>query len=330
MKHFFLFAAVFVLTLHCQSIFARQQTNQTHKAEALQCAAFSPYVEKLNPDYGTHPSKALIDQLLDRLVKETRFRCIMTYGVLNGLDYLFTAAKARHLKVIAILWLDKDIAVNSQSISKGIEVAKTFPETIIKLSCGSEVRTRHGYAFDNEIARCITGLRNAGVTQPITTIDTWWEWCNRSLDCGQTSFGSQVDWIGINVFPWWENKHSGIHTCIPAKKAADFHISRIEEIRRVYPQKEVILTEFGWPNGPKNGTEINQHTGQHCGIANKENQAIVIKTTFKKLAKRNWSGVVFEAFSENWKPSNEGNFGGYWGICQGTAPYTCIKSATEN
>jgi exo-beta-1,3-glucanase (GH17 family) len=140
----------------------------------------------------------------------------------------------------------------------------------------------------------------------------------------------QVDWIGINVFPWWENKYSGVHPCIPAIKAADFHIERIEEIQKTYPDKEVILTEFGWPNGPKDGTEVNKKTGQHCGIANNQNQKMVIKATFKKLAKQNRSGVVFEAFSENWKPSNEGNFGDYWGICQGTAPYHCIKDLTNH
>lgn len=324
MKPLLLSAAIFIVVTLSQNSLAREPAWHSQKTEALQCAAFSPYVGNMNPDYGAHPSKALIDQLLDRIVKEAHFKCIMTYGVLNGLDYIFTAAKARHLKVIAILWLDKDIAVNSQSISHGIEVAKAFPETIIKLSCGSEVRTRHGYAFDNEIIRCIDSLRKAGVTQPITTIDIWWEWCNRSLVCGQTNFGAQVDWIGINVFPWWENKFSGIHTCTPANEAADFHIARMEEIRKVYPGKEVILTEFGWPNGPNQGTEINKHTGQHCGIASSQNQAEVIKSTFKQLAKRNWSGVVFEAFSENWKPNNEGNFGSYWGICQGEPPYHCL------
>jgi len=330
MRPILLFAAVFALSISCQNSFARIQTRQHQNSGVLHCAAFSPYVGKLNPDYGAHPAKELIDQLLDHLVKQTPFRCIMTYGVLNGLDYTFAAAKKRHIKVIAILWLDKDPAVNSQSISKGIEAAKAFPETIIKLSCGSEVRTRHNYTYDGEISRCLESLRKAGVTQPITTIDTWWEWCNRSLNCSQTNFGAQVDWIGINVFPWWENKHSGVHTCIPAKKAADFHIARIEEIRRTYPGKEVILTEFGWPNGPEGGTEINSHTGQHCGVANQQNQTEVIRSTFKKLARNNWSGVVFEAFSENWKPSNEGHFGDNWGICQGIPPYRCLKNMTEN
>lgn len=319
MKQLLLFIVVAMTLAMSQSASARTQTTK----DALQCAAFSPYVGKLNPDYGAHPSKELIDKLLDTLVKETPFRCIMTYGVINGLEYTFAAAKARHLKVIAIIWLDDDLAVNSKSIAGGIEAALAYPETIIKLSCGSEVRTRHDYAFDGEITRCIESLRKARVPQPITTIDTWWEWCNRTTPCHATSFGAQVDWIGINVFPWWENKHSGVFPCTSAEKAADFHIARLEDIRRTFPSKEVILTEFGWPNGPEGGTEINKLTKQQCGVAGKKNQALVVKSTFKKLAKKGWGGVVFEAFSENWKPSNEGDFGSYWGICQGKPPYAC-------
>ena len=108
----------------------------------LQCVAFSPYVGKLTPDYGIPPSKALIDSLLDKLIKDTPFRCIMTYGVINGLEAVFTAAQERQLKVIAIVWIDKDKKVNSQSISSGIYLARTFKDTIIKLSCGSEVDQR--------------------------------------------------------------------------------------------------------------------------------------------------------------------------------------------
>jgi exo-beta-1,3-glucanase (GH17 family) len=325
MKQLLSFIAISIMLVTSQNAVAQERAKKYPHKDVLQCTAFSPYVNKLSPDYGAPPSKELIDQLLDQLVKKTPFRCIMTYGVMNGLEYTFAAAKARHLKVIAIIWLDHDIAVNSRSITAGIEVAKAYPETIVKLSCGSEVRTRNAYAFDGEITRCIDALRNAGVTQPITTIDIWWEWCNRSSPCRQTNFGAQVDWIGINVFPWWENKYSDVLPCIPANKAADFHIARIEELRRTYPGKEVILTEFGWPNGPEGSAEVNKHTKQQCGVAGKKNQALVVKSTFKKLAEKGWSGTVFEAFSETWKPSEEGEFGHFWGICKGEPPYSCSK-----
>ncbi|MEI8208160.1 MAG: exo-beta-1,3-glucanase [Methylococcales bacterium] len=324
MKHFFLFLTLLTVLVIGQNAYAVKQVKVSPQ-NTLQCAAFSTYVGTLTPNFGAHPSKELIDTLLDQLIKKTPFRCIMTYGVLNGLDAIFTAAEARHIKVIAILWLDDDININSQSIEKGIEVAKAFPKTIIRLSCGSEVRTRHGNLYDGEISRCIDSLHKAGVTQPITTIDTWWEWCNRSLECQQTSFASKVDWIGANIFPWWENEYSGIYSCIPAEKAADFHIARLEDLHRIYPNKEVIMTEFGWPNGPENSSSTNLKTGERCGIASKSNQKLVIESTFKQLAKKKWSGTVFEAFSENWKPAEEGPFGSSWGLCQGTPPYTCIN-----
>jgi exo-beta-1,3-glucanase (GH17 family) len=323
-------AIYIVLLFYGQNVSARNQVINISQEKPIQCAGFSPYVGKLNPNYGEHPSKALINELLDTLIHKTPFRCIMTYGVLNGLDNIFSAAEARNIKVIAIIWLDKDTTVNSISIIKGIEVAKKYPKTIIKLSCGSEVRTRNGYALDAEITRCINDLRNAAVTQPITTIDTWWEWCNRSITCQQTSFSSKVDWIGANVFPWWENKFSAIHTCVPAEKAADFQIARLSDIKKNNPNKNVILTEFGWPNAPNNGTEANLITGQKCGLAGKKAQKLIIESTFNKLAKKKWSGVAFESFSESWKPDSEGPFGSFWGICSGEIPYNCIKGLKIN
>jgi exo-beta-1,3-glucanase (GH17 family) len=52
---------------------------------------------------------------------------------------------------------------------------------------------------------------------------------------------------------------------------------------------------------------------------------LMVQSTFKKLAQKKWSGVVFEAFSEKWKPSKEGGSGSFWGICQGEPPYNCPK-----
>ncbi len=290
-----------------------------------QCLAFSPYVDKLNPNFGPSPSRELIDTLLDKIVAETPFRCIMTYGVVNGLEYTFAAAEARNIKVVAIIWLDNDVAVNSQSIRSGIEVARAFPETIVKLSCGSEVRTRNGYAFDGEISRCITALREAKVKQPITTIDTWWEWCDRKRPCKPTSFAQQVDWIGINVFPWWENRHADLFKCTPADQAAAFHLARYNDVQKTYPGKPVAITEFGWPHGPRGMTVKNQHTGKNCGLASPKDQALVVQSTLKLMQQKKHAVTVFEAFDEAWKASKEADVGAFWGVCSGTAPYSCAK-----
>lgn len=84
------------------------------------------------------------------------------------------------------------------------------------------------------------------------------------------------------------------------------------------------MTEFGWPYAPEGGTEVNERTGEHCGIASRKNQALVIRSTLEKMTEKQWSSIIFEAFSENWKSKNEGLFGGSWGICSGEPPYDCL------
>ncbi len=293
----------------------------------LRCVAFSPYVRGFDPRGGPHPQPDLIDRLLDRLIQQTDYRCIQGYGVLHGLDYIATAAERRGLTVFQIIWLDTSQADNNSSIDLGIQVALSHPTTVVRLSCGSEVRTRHGRALDGEIRNCITRLRAAGVAQPITAIDTWWQWCNQSWPCQQTDLAADVDWIGIDVFPWWENKFSGIFPCTSAADAAQFHVDRVKNVMDIYSSKEVILTEFGWPAGPTGYSEVNQFTGQACGVASKGNQDLVIKETLRAFDMRGWQGVVFEAFQQPWKKEVEGRVGDRWGRCRHIPPFTCRATA---
>jgi exo-beta-1,3-glucanase (GH17 family) len=304
---------------------ARAEPPAAHARDAdppLHCVAFSPYVDGLNPDWGPHPTPALIGELLDRLVADTPFRCLMAYGVLPELEPIYTAARARGIEVIAILWLDEDPAVNSRSIASGIRLAREYRDVIVRLACGSEVRTRHGRRLDGEIERCLAALHEAGVPQPVTTIDTWWEWCDAATPCQRTRFADRVDWIGINIFPWWENLHSGLFGCTGAGEAAAFHLARIEEVRRAYPDKEVIVTEFGWPAGPPGPAEPAGGRAA-CAEAGPEAQLEVVNRTLAELVRRGWSGVVFQAFREPWKAGREGAVGPFWGLCEGTPPYRC-------
>ena len=313
------FLVLFLLT----TLFFSQQS-YAKSTQPLQCVAFSPYVDYLSPGDGEQPSPELIGMLLDKLIQQTPFRCIMSYGVLNGLEAIFPEAKKRGIKVIAILWLDKDKNANSDSISHGIALARQYPQTIIRLSCGSEMRTRNNYDFDDETQRCLDALKEAKIKQPIGVNDTWWEWCNREQPCHKSRFSDQVDWIGINIFPWWENRYFDDFACITAEKAANFHLARWQNVQQANPTKEVIVTEFGWPNGPEDKKQIRLATGKSCGIANRQKQKHVIESSFKKFADHHVSSVVFEAFSEKWKPAvTHNSFEHFWGLCEGVSPYTC-------
>lgn len=314
------FILVFVLVI---SFLLSGRPQDASAQGILRCTAFSPYVRGFDPNTGPHPTPELIDRLLDKLVQQTDYRCIQVYGVLHGLDYIATAAERRGLTLFQILWLDTNQADNTSSIDLGIQVALSHPATVLRLSCGSEVRTRHGRNLDPEIRNCITRLRTAGVAQPITSIDTWWQWCNQAWPCQPTDLAAEVDWIGINIFPWWENKFSGIYPCTPVADAPRFHIDRFANVKEVYPDKEIILTEFGWPAGPRRYSEVNQFTGQACGVAAKSNQDFVIKETLRALDARGWQGVIFEAFQQPWKKEGDSPVGDQWGRCRASRPFTC-------
>ena len=295
------------------------------------CVAFSAYVGEHDPDFGPHPPPALIDALLDALVLQSTFRCIQVYGVLNGLDYIPAAAQQRGISVVQVIWLDTDTTVNAASIAKGIEVAKAYPGTITRLSCGSEVRTRHGLGLTGPIADCIAQLRAADVTQPIGNIESWWVWCNEQQPCHAAALASELDWIGVNAYPWWENKFSPLYPCTAASGAAAFAVARLQEVASIYPGKRTTLTEFGWPAGPNGYTETNVATGQQCGVASEENQTLVVNGTRTQLESAGYDGVMFEAFREGaWKVRVEASpVGSFWGQCSGTAPYACKTTLVD-
>jgi exo-beta-1,3-glucanase (GH17 family) len=287
------------------------------------CVAFSPYVDSYSPFGGPHPPPELIDELLDA-VQAAGFECILTYGMLNGLDYTFEAAESRGMKVLAGIWLDGEATADNASITEAIQEALAYPETITRLSCGIELRTRHGAAnAEAIIGNCLTQLRAAGVTQPVTSIDTWWSWCNETWPCAVWALADDVDWIGVNIYPWWENRFSGLFPCTEVGQAAGFTLNRLEDIMARYPSQTTILTEFGWPAGPEGYRETNIHTGQECGEAGEDNQRRVIEETLTGLEELGMHAVVFEGFRENWKGATEGVVGPYWGICSGTASYKC-------
>jgi exo-beta-1,3-glucanase (GH17 family) len=286
---------------------------------SLRCIAFGPYVASYSPRTGNHPPPSVLETLVDRVVAGTGANCLMTFGVLGGLDYAFEIARRRALKVIAILWLEGDAATDDQSINQGILRARQYPDTIVRVACGSELRRSHGAALaERLIGDCFTRLKSAGVSQPVGTNDTWWALCHEQWPCSPWPFAAALDWVGANVYAWWENKVAGLFPCIPASDAPAFHVARFLDVRTAYSNKEVILTEFGWPAGPDGYREINQRTAAPgCGIASEANQQDVVNQTVAHLRQQNLPHVVFSAFREPWKVV-EGPVGPWWGILADT------------
>ncbi len=173
--------------------------------------AFIVYPFSFSSDWGPHPTPELIDMLLDVIVTQTNYTCIQTYGVLNNLNYTFEAAKVRGLKVIAVIWLQpNETAINNESIQIGIDMAHKYNDTIIAISCGSELRVRYTKTVANSlIIDCIRQVKAARIPQPVTSNDYYWFWCEAQQPCRPwLEVMNLVDYIAVNVFAWWDNLHA--------------------------------------------------------------------------------------------------------------------------
>lgn len=141
------------------------------------CVDLSPFVSGYRPAQGSPeitPPEYVVARVLDSLIATGRVRCVLTYGARGAPESVPRLAAARGLKVIQGLWLTNDPALNQQEIWAAEFLARNFPDTIVSVICGSELRFRYSKAVAEPIvANCVRQLRAAGITQPIGYQGTW-------------------------------------------------------------------------------------------------------------------------------------------------------------
>ena len=95
-----------------------------------------------------------------------------------------------------------------------------------------------------------------------------------------------VDFISIHIYPVWlgANVSEGISTSI----------REFNEIKNLYPNKQVIITETGWPTN-SNGGQISKEN------ANEMNQLFFNNELDRYTQRNGITCFFFEAFDEPWK-----------------------------
>lgn len=228
-------------------------------------------------------------------------------------------------------------------IDAGIALAKRFPETIVAISCGSEVRLRLFAGVANTVVSdCLRRLRAANVSQPLGYQGTWPEWCNEDFP-GQhfpaclrwEPIVSLVDVVFVTAYSFWENRvgpQSGEiqrFPCVTPAGSANFHVHRLLTVTNTYPDKAVILSEFGWPGGPP---AVDELASVKCGpvggsASSEESKFLVARTTLCACQARGLSCILFSSHKEPWKGIGEGELARHWGMCESASPYACSVPA---
>jgi hypothetical protein len=122
-------------------------------------------------------------------------------------------AQSLGIKVLGHVYLDytlqadgsqaqSSIDMNAKNIATGIQTALQYPNTILGVSCGSEI----AYQNNNRsmtlkmVSDCVSQFKAANVVQPVGYIDVATVWCGQQeYPCTQkySDMEAIVDFIGL-------------------------------------------------------------------------------------------------------------------------------------
>jgi exo-beta-1,3-glucanase (GH17 family) len=258
--------------------------------ERLYCVSYAPFRGAQTPlDLSTKISAQQIDEDLAQLSKITD--CIRIYSVDLGLDQIPEIAQRHGLKVLLGLWVSSFPDRTQYQLTTGIALANKFPDTVRAVIVGNEALLR-GEVSAAKLREYIASVKSK-VKAPVTYADVWEFWVrNREL-------ASAVDFVTVHILPYWEDDP------IAAAKAADHVASIRKHVAEVFPDREIVIGEFGWPSAGRM---------REGALPSPATQAFVLADVLRRGKQDGFRVNLIEAFDQPWKRLLEGTVGGHWGI----------------
>ncbi len=253
----------------------------------LQGFSFSPMRADSNPSKDIYPKVEDIDADL-ALLKDT-VHAVRTYTVKDTLAEVPRLALKHRLNVTLGAWIGTDKEENDKELDRLSEVLAQGNRNVVRVIVGNESLLR-GDVTVPELSQYLDRVRR-GTALPVSTAEPPYIWIRHP------ELADHVDFITIHLLPYWEE--------VPIEEAVDHVFARLEDVKRQFPGKPVIIGEVGWPsNGRTSG-------GAEATPANQ------IRFLRRFLARAEQLGVtyyVMEAFDQTWKIDIEGATGAYWGV----------------
>lgn len=287
-KKLFLCAALILVMLANFAVWT--YLNKPHAAPkwdgTMMGIAFSPMGPEHNPKKGIFPSEEDIDRDLSLLAGKTH--AVRTYSVANGLEMVPELAAKHNLNVTIGAWVSTDEIATEIEIDNLIKLSNHH-RNIVRAIVGNEAILRGDASVEKMIAY-LQKVRKR-VARPVSTSEPWHIWI------ANPELANEVDFIAVHILPYWEG--------IPVEQAVDYAFERYQILRDTFPDKQIVVTEAGWPSG---GQSFQQSEPSLL------NQAMFLRKFLNRAHKQNITYYVVEAFDQPWKMSIEGSSGAYWGL----------------
>ncbi|MGV8997164.1 MAG: hypothetical protein ACOH12_09490 [Parvibaculaceae bacterium] len=257
----------------------------------VHCVSYTPYRDAESPhDQDLIADPANMDQDFAQLSAVTD--CIRIYSVDHGLDAAVPIAAKHHLQVLLGIWIGFSEELNQKQITRAIELANKYPDTIRAIIVGNEVLLR-GEQSPADLLRYIHQVR-AGTTRPITYADVTDFWMK-----APTELADAVDFITIHILPYWENNPT----------SAANGVAYLDHVRQEaaahFPGKRIFIGETGFPSAGRERDDARPSI---------VSQALYLRSFADYAEKNDLDYNLIEAYDQPWKRGQEGTVGGKWGF----------------
>lgn len=180
----------------------------------------------------------------------------------------------------------ENIRKNQEALFQLINLANEYEDIVWSVSAGNEsVPDWNENLVDPQRVLYFVRQLKEYVKQPVTYCDNFYYWGNKL-----TEVAEEVDFISIHTYPVWTGKKIA--------EAFETSINEYNSVKALYPHKEVMITEAGWPT-TSNGSGINRY------VANEQHQLMYVNQMRKWSQKNKIKVYFFEAFDEPWKGSSD-------------------------
>jgi exo-beta-1,3-glucanase (GH17 family) len=252
----------------------------------FQRLCYGPYRGSQNPSSGPKPTQAEI--IADMIQIAKRSQGLRIYSALPPMaPIILDAAQKLKLNCLVGCWLNGNKISDLKEFEALIAIVRKY--RLSKMVIGNEVRFNRFLSEDEMIALVEEAKRQTGVrVGAAETLGGWYE---------NPRLAEKCDFLVVHIYGYWD--------CVAVDKSADYIVECYRKLKEIYPNKEIIIGETGWPTrGERRGLAI-------PGI---ENQKYFCRDFAAKAKTAKIPYFLFEAFDEPWKAIKGGTVEASWGI----------------
>jgi len=225
-------AMILAAVLHGLTWMLSHETVAPPGVGAVQSLSFSPFTRDQNPVSGHTVTQEQI--AADVAAAAQWAKGIRTYAVTGGLELVpLETVKIPRFRLTLGAWIDREEARTRTEIETAIKIANAN-RSVVTVMVGNETLLREDRTPEEMIGFVREVRRRVKANTRVTTAEPWHVWAK------YPELAAAVDFISVHILPYWEE--------IPAEQAVAHTFARYDELKKLYPNKKIVIAEFGWPS----------------------------------------------------------------------------------